>query len=1066
MNLKKLLDTLGYSDSPNFLRRGTKALETAPDYAHIFRHAEEKPCRLQGVYALRSPEGNGGQIVPIVYVCEADTEQAADELHRLVWNQDIVPFILVYTPYGIKIYSGFRFQAGKRGEASGVLRQLTQFNQISNIVELFQASSIDDGQIWKRWGSKVKPEHRVYWNLLGNLRKLDKWFEGHGLTDKETRHALVGKYVYLHYLRDRDILSPRKFETWGISQASVFGRTATRAGVEAVVDRLDDWLNGSVFPLKLRGAGAPTDDHIQRVAATFAGDAIVGDSSWQLHLDFKAYDFSYIPIETLSMIYEQFLHVPDKENDEGESENDEPTKGRKSGAYYTPIPVVNFMLAELEEHRPLQRGMKVFDPACGSGAFLVQCYRRLIEKEFLARKAKPTPYQLRGLLETSIYGTDYDGDACSVTELSLILTLLDYVEPPDLEDGAYPGFKLPRLRGQTIFQADFFKSKRGLLRDVCRRRFDWVAGNPPWKRLDPNELDEKDRPAWKWMDQNSKRLPIGGNQLAQAFAWECRRYLRPKGECALLMPAMCLFEDPSRRFRASFFEQHRVHTVANFSNLAEVLFAGRSRVPAAAIFFAPRPEGRRPDIDEFVTTFSPLVANQEATRPSESGTRNESWNLVINSSEIRELPLSELTSGSGLPWKLATWGSTWDARLLSRLNRRWPSLEALEERNLLVVSEGLQLRRKATKKSGSETERLEEVKDLGDKEILDVNQLKEYRDIFVFPKHSLKSLDPRLKYVRKGRSKLPLSVCRPPHTLVGAARNFAVYSERYLIVPARQVGIVSPTDDTPVLKALAVFLSSDFAFYHQFLTSTQFGVQRGVATLDALRKIPIPFATATSAELDVWVELHRKLAKLKPRRMQQAGAEQKDLFDTSGDERKGLLVQLNRLVNDVLGLDDRERALVHDLVHVRLGLNDGKLGDNAVGKPGHTDLEAYARFLQRELNDFVGDDMDGHHAVTIVHDDFSGMVEVNFKKDAEVAQSGIKVLPAAGEEAKALEQTRRHLRQERAQWVYFDRNLRIYEGNRTYVLKPMQRFQWTESQAMADASEIITETVASMTGKD
>jgi len=182
MNLKTLLDKLGYSDSPNFLRRGTKALETAPDYAHIFRHAEGNPCRLQGVYTLQPPEGNGAQIVPVVYVCEADTEEFADELHRLVWNQDVVPFIIVYTPQGIKVYSGFRFQRGKRGEASGVLRQLTQFNQISSIVELFQASSIDDGQIWKKWGSKVTPEHRVYWNLLSNLRKLDRWFENHGLT--------------------------------------------------------------------------------------------------------------------------------------------------------------------------------------------------------------------------------------------------------------------------------------------------------------------------------------------------------------------------------------------------------------------------------------------------------------------------------------------------------------------------------------------------------------------------------------------------------------------------------------------------------------------------------------------------------------------------------------------------------------------------------------------------------------------------------------------------------------------------------------------------------------------
>jgi len=723
MNLKTLLDKLGYSDSPNYLERGSKAFQSAPDYGHIFRHAAGGPCRLRGVYSLRPLDDKGERLIPIVYVCEADGEQAADKLHRLVWNQDVVPFILVCTPTGVKIHSGFRYEAGARSEAGGVLRQLTSFNQIGAIIDLFEAASIDDGKIWKRWGDKVTPEHRVYWKLLADLRKLDAWLRDNGLPDKEVRHALIGKYVYLHYLRDREILSPRKFSAWNIDSRTVFGPAATRSGLEAVVQRLDDWLNGRVFPLRLRGPEGPSEEHIKRVAATFAGEEPIGDASWQLHLDFKAYDFSYIPIETLSMIYEQFLHLPEKGEDaeEDEEEADEHTRGRKAGAYYTPIPVVNFMLAELDERRPLQRGMKVFDAACGSGAFLVQCYRRLIEREFLAKRTKPTPHQLKSLLESSIFGADYDADACSVTELSLVLTLLDYVKPPDLEGGAYPGFKLPPLWGNNIFRADFFLSKRGPLKAVCRRRFDWVVGNPPWKRLDPKDLEPEDKAAWRWMRKNSKRLPVGGNQLAQAFAWECRRYVRANGHCALLMPAMSLFEEPSRAFRAEFFRMHRVHTVANFSNLAEVLFAGRSRVPAAAFFFAPRPEAEDLDQDEFVTTFSPLVANQEPTRPTRVGTRNESWSLVINASEVREVPTRELVSGSGLPWKLATWGSAWDARLLARLSRRWPTLESLEarwnskqkrfvavsEEQLFGVSEGLQLR-----EVGSDDDAVEAVEDL------------------------------------------------------------------------------------------------------------------------------------------------------------------------------------------------------------------------------------------------------------------------------------------------------------------------------------------------------------------
>ena len=55
---------------------------------------------------------------------------------------------------------------------------------------------------------------------------------------------------------------------------------------------------------------------------------------------FEDYDFSYIPIETLSVVYEQFLHATGK--------------AKKTGAYYTPIPLVNFVLDALEELQPLQ----------------------------------------------------------------------------------------------------------------------------------------------------------------------------------------------------------------------------------------------------------------------------------------------------------------------------------------------------------------------------------------------------------------------------------------------------------------------------------------------------------------------------------------------------------------------------------------------------------------------------------------------------------------------------------------------------------------------------------------
>ena len=55
-------------------------------------------------------------MTPIVYVCQADDETQAGEIHRLVWNQDIAPFLIVVTPQTIRLYSGFLYEHEASGE--------------------------------------------------------------------------------------------------------------------------------------------------------------------------------------------------------------------------------------------------------------------------------------------------------------------------------------------------------------------------------------------------------------------------------------------------------------------------------------------------------------------------------------------------------------------------------------------------------------------------------------------------------------------------------------------------------------------------------------------------------------------------------------------------------------------------------------------------------------------------------------------------------------------------------------------------------------------------------------
>lgn len=1006
-------------------------------FAHVLRKAGAN-LSLKGAYSLRGP----GDAVPLVYVCEVKDESKVRDIHRLVWNQDIVPCLIVSSPEGVRVYSGFQYDTRPSNDNRGILETVNSPDLASSL-SVFSSESIDSGKTWNHLASKINPQTRLNVRLLDNLKKLDFTLQKQGELPRETSHALIGKFVYLHYLRDRGILSDKKLGKWGLAPKDVFGAGASLTAMEALCDHLHKWLNGGVFPLDFSRKSGLRNKHVKWVSGIFAGEEIAESGSHQLHLDFPAYDFSYIPVETLSVVYEQFL-------------NDTPTAGggKKSserGAFYTPIPVVNLMLSQMDHELPLKRGMKVFDPTCGSGAFLVQSYRRLIEREFPAG-SNPKPGDLRELLQESIFGVDLDADACSVTELSLILTLLDYVDPPDLEP-PYHNFKLPSLRGENILEGDFFDD--GVPSRAGQGGYDWVVGNPPWKKISLKKPQQGFEKAAAWIKSHSKSYPVGNNEVARAVAWKVKEHMAPEGRSALLLPAMSLFETAAKSFRSRFFSDFDVTTVANFSNLAEVLADGRFRVPAAALFFKHAGEFGR----ETVRVFSPLVANQEVTRPRKLKTRIESWVITVDSSDVREVPISSVEGGDSLPWKIATWGCPADGALLARLSKKFQSFEQLEEQGYILASQGLETR------TWTYSEKLIEVPEIVGKKTFKPTLLARWRGLFTFPSECLATIPDEQRWVREGRVDLPLSICRPPHVIVSAARNFAIFSDEFMVVPPRQIGIVSPKGDRKFLKTLALFLNSDFARYHEFLSSSELGVKRDRATLTSLRKIATPLSDLDSDEIDEWAKLYDRLSKTKPHRINTDTREDEELNfseQATPSNSSKLISELNEKVSEAMGFSAREQALIQSLVEVRIHLNDGKIGEPAIRMPDGDDLNSYCAALKEDLDGFLGvSALNGHEvAVLKVNDEL--ILRVTDPLDGKT-KGAIQIFEKPSAKTAAISETFASLKARHPQWSYFRRALRCYVESETYLLKPSQRFQWTVAQATMDAAAIIGDKIATET---
>lgn len=1043
MDADGLIDQLGYRGAAGFLDESR--WDEAIEHAHVFRHTAEA-CRapsvngrFRGIYTLgmRRPEGRHAT-TPVVYVAQAPDARSADAIHHLVWNQAVVPFLVVHTPKGVRLYTGFDYEpdgstSDVPGSQRGVLDAAIAFEDVATKLESFRAKRIDDGELWVRWGDRIDPSRRVDVRLLGHLAKLGEWLRDKARLKPPVAHALIGRFVYLRYLRERKILSDGLLRSWDIDPVTDLGRSIRLKSFRTLLARVDERLNGSIFPLPLTGRDAPSVEHIQAVAGVMLGDDIV---TGQLHLDFRAYDFSHIPVETLSAIYEQFMAAEGRD--------------RNAGGFYTPIPLVNFVLGELDDLSPLKTGMRVFDPACGSGAFLVQCYQMLIEKRRRETGADLAPRELRELLTTQIFGMDRDEDACRVTEFSLALALLDQIPAETLT--RLHNFKLPDLHGNNIVCGDFFEAEP----PTAAIAFDWIVGNPPW--VAAGASDPSHRATLRWIKAHQKTHPVSGNQMAEAFAWRAPEFLRPGGTVAFVMPSTTLFKE-QRSFRERFLAELDVKAVVNLTNLRRILFEGRAETPATILFYSPREAGVF--CDEDITVYSPLVVNQEAIRPQREGERRAAWTITVDHGEVAFVPRRDVEQGDPLPWKISMWGGPRDARLLRAVAQRFPSLEAAAAARW-SIREGLPLRdvRDEESKPEGKREGLVPLPEVRGKPELVLTPLRGALHVHSFPEGSLQPVAPGRAHGRVGRAQVPLSVCHPPHIIIHEARGFAVFSDEFLVVPPPQLGIAGARGDEAILRALALYLGSDFAWYQQFLTSPQMD-SRGVSTIKALKRLPVPLVNLEQ-QIRSWVEIHEELVNLSNRRWALAANRDAlvsdDLIEDLHDQMRALEHMINQLTARALGLRQQDEWLIEDLVQVRRHLADGKIGELASGRPTEGQLNAYALALRDELDAFLDRGRRFRHALTVVHEPRAGMIQIAF------APSKVPHVPlveaADSTVGRHLRTMRDRIDREHGQWLYFDRNLVMYLDGNVFLSKPMQRFWWTRSQALADADRIIADLVA------
>ena len=1007
---EQCLDILGYAESPHY--RLTSE-QHHPLTAHLFRAAQEAGA--EGAYLFRtSPDDEILPPRPAVYIAEANTSEEAREIHRSLWNLGNVPFLITILPNQIRVYTGFAYD--RRKESKGRIRVIDDFTSanLREVLADYSADSIDSGRLWASQAQHLKPDNRVDTHLLKNLRKLEDVLVESGL-DLSTTHALIGKYVYIRYLWDRKILSLPWLEENGIDIDSVLGRGATLKGLQRLVTALDERFNGHIFPLPLSGEKAPTDQQITLVASAFKGDDPV---SGQMPL-FDLYDFSYIPVETLSAIYEQFLHSQGK--------------GKKIGAVYTPEHLADYLLAELNYTKPLERGMKILDPCCGSGIFLVLAYRKLIEVELSKRpdhKLRPT--ELRAILTESVFGVERSAEACYVTELSLILTMLHYITPPELHRNSR--FKFPVLHDKQIFKADLFDDSSAFWQKG--ERFDWIIGNPPW--IEPARNNEEEQHVLSWISdkENRQQRPVAGNRVAEAFSWRVTDMLNDEGCTGLVLNATSLFNHESKRYRRGFFKQHEVLRISNFTNLRYVMFDGRAKSPAATIIYRKTSPQRQKGP---IIHYGPFVINQALSKAWEEVKQKKTWALTINENEIRTIVCEDAETGEAVTWKLALWGNQRSGRALQRLERLFSgTLGELQQIRGWYLHQGVELREARALDQETRYE-IEPVPDLKGRRFFDAAAMDGSGHRFSIPAEAFKVIPEDLCFLRKQGGKKSLTEAGEAYILFNFA--YSVYSDQDFVLQAPDKRLSASAKDADELRALSIFFSSSLVRYFLFFHSPAWGVERDKIYKREIQRIPVPDFTA------------RQIADL--------SALQKELVAREVDlprSTKDLQEMLDEKIERILNVPKNLSILVRDFTRVGLSLISGSTTQKASQPPQRHDLLEYGCSLRDELDQFTKGRV--HHQVSFLSAPGQEMVicEVTLKSVSQPLN--VSINSTDGHSNALLSKLNHKLKQQFSQWVYVQRGLRIFDGPSVYICKAPRLIDWTKTQALNDADDLIAEVLS------
>lgn len=693
-----------------------------------------------------------------------DERHSIETIHKRAWNFDKAPIIVISTSSDIIFYNAFDFD-NKTLRLSPLTKDFDEF-------ENFSYENLYSGELFNKYPNSFKNHNSVDKSLLAHITSYrDMLVKKEGL-NASVANKLLARVIFLRYLYDREIQINDK-KSYDLSKAF-----SSKNELYKLFAYLKSEFNGDLFDVDSNEIELVTNKYINYLNDFFNNVEVSGQAR------LFPFDFAIIPIELVSSIYENFLNMHRAENK----------------SYYTPTFLVDYIINKtvspfLDARKDSK--CKVLDPACGSGVFLIEALRKIIQKEEkVTNTQKISAKKLTELVENNIYGIDKDDDAINIAVFSLYITLLDYQEPRSILK-----LKFPNLKNKNFFNSDSFNDDEEFNKKIKAIKPNFILSNPPYGSI-------KKGLHIKWNKKNN--VPVNDYQIAESFLARVKDFGDSSTQIAMLVTSTIFYNSNASEFRRYFLSNFDIKEIFELSAVRRQIF--NDAVPAVSIVLYSN------KTQEGISTLK-----HTSLKPNLFFKYFKT--LLIEKNDEKVIEQKYLLKNDWL-WKVLLYGNILDFYFIKRLKDSFPTIEEVDGikcRQGLIVKNG--------KKDGN----------------YDANHLlglpflntrnKELEQFFICRSNEVFNI-PKVHRVRdEDTFKAPFALVKR-----GLSNNLSclsAFSDRNMVFSSSIFSIKSKANDVNQLKSIVALLNSRLGNYLVLNLSALAGVEREEIKEAELIKFPI-----------------------------------------------------------------------------------------------------------------------------------------------------------------------------------------------------------------------------------